>query len=125
MHRQQVEPVLVIGAPIAEPPNAGHPGYVSLLSPADCLQPRSAGVGATSLHLHERDRVPLTNDQVDVMAAQLESVGFNHPAARREIGNRVALSLKSEHMALIFPFSGRGESAGYSHAAMIPSGTAV
>lgn len=116
LNREQVEAVLVSRTSVAEPPHSGHPGNVSLLSPADCLQSGPADAGATGLHLDERHRVPPANDEVDVMAAQPESVGFHHPSARGEVGDGGALTLEAKDMASVFPFRGGNESAAAAHA---------
>jgi hypothetical protein len=103
-HGKQVEPVFVTRAAISKHPHRRHAGEISLLTAMYRLNRRPTDTRAAGLDLDEGDDIPLSDDEVDVMATELEAVGLDRPPARGEKGDGDPLASESQQLALVFPF---------------------
>jgi len=110
------EAVLVIWPSMPEQPDGGDPGDIPLLAPADRFDGRPTAAGAPGLHLHEGHCIPLPDHEIEIVAAQLESVRLDRPAAGGKKPDGDLLAAEAEELALIFPFGGWNEAAGARHA---------
>jgi hypothetical protein len=75
--RDQIESILVSRTSVAEYPHGSHPGDVALLAPTDRLEARSAHRGAASLHLDKGDGPALSDDQINIVPAELEAMSLD------------------------------------------------
>jgi hypothetical protein len=73
----QIESILVSRMSVAECPHGSHPGDVALLAPTDRLEARSAHRGAASLHLDKGNRPALSDDEIDIVPAELEAMSLD------------------------------------------------
>jgi hypothetical protein len=111
----QIKPILVSGASVAEHPYGSHPRDIPLFAPADRLEGGSTDHGAASLYLHKCDRPAFPDYEVEIVPPELEAMGLNRPAAGREEGYGDSLSMYAEQLAPVFPFVDPNEAAGVGH----------
>jgi len=112
----QIEPVFVARAAVAQHPDRGHPGDVPLFPLMDRLDRRPEGGGPTGFYFDEGNGTALPDDQIEIVAAELEAMGLDRPATRGEKGYGDTLAPEAEELALILPLCDRGKAAGAGHA---------
>jgi len=111
LNSHDIEAVLIRGPALAKNPAGGHPGDLSLLALTDGFDRGTAGARPAGFYLHEGHGVAPPDNQVQVMPAQLEPVGFDRPAAGSEEGDGDLFAPEPKELALIFPFGRRAQTA--------------
>ena len=114
---QHVEPVLIAWAPAPEDPGPRHALHGPALLRADGLFPGTTSVGASGLHLHERDQAAAPHDQVEVVPPHSVAMGFDAPAPLDQPPASRDLGLPAVAVALVSPV-GWGNTGG-GHAGMM------
>jgi hypothetical protein len=122
LHRHQIEAILVARSTMPKDPHRRDPGDVALLALMHRLYGGPAAARAPGLHFDKRYRISLPNDQIDVVAAQLESVRLDRPAARGEKRDCDALAVQTEYLTPVFPFGDWNEAACGRHGHTICGG---
>src|SRR5574337_1100605 len=84
LDRDHVEPVHIARTAVSLGPSRRHPGDPLPLAPPDGLDPGPEAPRGTGLHLDEGHETAPPDDQVHVVSAQPEPVGFDLPPRRRE-----------------------------------------
>jgi hypothetical protein len=75
----------------------------------------------TSLDLDERHQVAPSSYQIDIVVPQPEAMGFDVPAASREIGQSNPFSPKASELMQVYPLGSGSESANAWHGERICS----
>ena len=94
----RVEPIAVLGAPVARDPGAGHGGDLPALVRGDRVQRVTECPTGAGLHLDEGDGVATPGDQVDFLVAAPEVAIEDGPAVALEGPGRQALGDATEFM---------------------------
>jgi len=86
-------------------PARGYQPENRALSPSDCLGAIAKGHRRSSLHLDERNEVTSTQNQIDVVMADPESVAFDDPAGDLEMASGGKLAGEAATMPWVAPLS--------------------
>jgi len=105
----QVEPVLVARPSVTRAPARGDSSHGGLLARAHGLTRCATLAALSSLHLDEGDQATTPHDQVDIVSAQAESMGFDFPPARDQVRERVQLAAHAANVAAVRPLGNRYE----------------
>jgi hypothetical protein len=77
LYGYQIEPIVVISSTKPVHPQTCYPDNVPLLSPVHRLQTRAKRERAAGLHFDKRDQMFFSNDQIDLMSTDFETMSFN------------------------------------------------
>ena len=72
-----IEPIMVISPTPPVYPQTGDSDDLPLLSPVHRLQTRAKRERAAGLHFDKRDQMFFSNDQIDLVSADFETMSFN------------------------------------------------
>ena len=107
-----IEAIEVPRPTVPEPPDLRHPPQRLPLSPANRLTTPPEGLPLPSLHFDKGDEGSAADHQVQLVASDPESVGFDPPARIAEMEDGELFPLETESVARIGPLIGRDGSGG-------------
>src|SRR5882724_10709147 len=112
-----VEPVLVAGAPMPNLPKRCDLAQDPPLLPADALHRRSAEHRSARLHFHEGHQRPPARHHIHIMMPQAEAMTLDLPAAAGQERHGDPLPPETTPLTSVFPLRARREPSGGSHGA--------